>query len=51
MTSDKRSTVNVTKETLVRLADTCHKQESYDSLINKLLDHYHNFTIKGNRKK
>lgn len=46
-----RSTVNVTPETLTRLADITHKRESYDAVINKLIDHYHNFTIKGNKKK
>ena len=37
-----------------RLKEIGKKNESYDTLINRLLDHYHNFTIikpKGIKKK
>ena len=51
MSKEKRTTLVVTPDTLNRLADICHKRESYDAVINKLLDHYHYFTIKGSKKR
>lgn len=45
------TTMSIKPATLNRLADICHKKESYDEVINKLIDHYHNFTIKGGAKK
>ena len=41
------TSIRVTKETVERLADIGKKMESYDDIINKLLDHYHK---KGNKK-
>lgn len=56
MTTDNKNKRNITTmsikpATLKRLADICHKQDTYDILINKLIDHYHNFTIKGAKKR
>ena len=38
-------------ETRERLIGISRKDETFDEIINKLLDHYHNFTIKGNKKR
>jgi hypothetical protein len=46
-----RHTIPVFTETRARLIDIGKKGETYDLLINKLLDHYHNFTIKGGGNK
>ena len=45
------TTIHLDKPTRDRLKGIGMKGESYADLINKLLDHYHNFTIKGAKKR
>ena len=47
----KRTSIMVHYETRDRLADIGKKNETYEDIINKLVDHYHNFTINGKRGK
>jgi hypothetical protein len=49
--TNTRTTIMVAPETRHRLIKIGKKGETYDLLINKLLDHYHNFTIKGGGNK
>ena len=42
------STLKIKPSTRERLANAGTKRDSYDDIINKLLDHYHNFIIKPN---
>jgi hypothetical protein len=42
---DYRTSIMMSKETRDRLADIGKKKETFEQIIIKLLDHYHNFTI------
>jgi len=48
---DTRTSVPLTRETRDRLAEMGKKNETYDTLINRMIDHYYNFTINGNTQK
>lgn len=45
-----RTTMTIGTHTRDRLVDIGRKNETYDTIINKLLDHYHNFTINPTNK-
>lgn len=47
----KRHTVTLERETVQRLKEMGTLGDTYDILINRLIDHYHNFTIKGAKKR
>lgn len=51
MAKTNTTTVTIAIPTRNRLVEIGRKNESYDEIINKLLDHYHNFTIKGGKKR
>lgn len=50
-TLDIRTSISLTPQTRERLVDIGRKNESYDTLLNRLMDHYHNFTISGTTKR
>jgi hypothetical protein len=45
------ATIKIKPTTRERLANLGTKRESYDVILTKLIDHYHNFTIKPGGKK
>jgi hypothetical protein len=48
---DYRTSIMMSKETRDRLAEVGKKKETFEQIIIKLLDHYHNFTISPSRGK
>ena len=45
MTRIERHTIMLHQGTIERLKGSGTMGDTYDTLINRLLDHYHNFTI------
>ena len=46
-----RQTIMLHLDTIKRLKQSGTMGDTYDTLINRLLDHYHNFTISPKGKK
>ena len=44
-------TIKIKSSTRDRLANAGSKRDSYDDIINRLIDPYHNFTISPRKKK